>query len=152
MENTTFEELYSDFLDKIQDYKQRNLFVTNEKIATNQCLSYLKQAIAKFGSCKKDIFNPNFNLGEFNCTLSIKESDIITNLMVEAWMRRVCLDIRQMNLTLDDNSFEHFSEEKNLKEKSEVYDKLREINSQDMWNYEIENVPWQNWAAGDYGI
>ena len=100
---TTFEELYSDFLFKVQDYQQRNLYLRDEKVATNLCLSFLKTAIAKFTNCKKDIQNPNLDLCVFNVELTLTEKDILTNLMVEAWLNRVCLDITQMNLTLNDN-------------------------------------------------
>lgn len=137
---------------KVQDYQQRNLFLRDEKVATNLCLSYLKTAIAKFTNCKKDIYNPNLDLCVFNVDLDIKEKDILTNLMVEAWMNRICLDIRQMNITLSDTDFKHFSEEKNLEKKTEVRDRLREINAQDMWEYGFSKVPWTDWAAGNYAL
>ena len=65
MATTTFEELYSDFLFKVQDYQQRNLYLRDEKVATNLCLSFLKTAIAKFTNCKKDIQHPNLDLCVF---------------------------------------------------------------------------------------
>lgn len=105
MANTTFEELYSDFLFKVQDYQHRNLYLRDEKVATNLCLSFLKTAIAKFTNCKKDIQNPNLDLCIFNVELSLVEKEILTNLMLEAWLNRVCLDITQMNLTLNDNDW-----------------------------------------------
>ena len=120
MATTTFEELYSDFLFKVQDYQQRNLYLRDVKVATNLCLSFLKTAIAKFTNCKKDIQNPNLDLCVFNVELTLTEKDILTNLMVEAWLNRVCLDITQMNLTLNDNDFKHFAEEKNLEKKIET--------------------------------
>ncbi len=98
---TTFEEIYALFLSKVQDWKQRNLFLTDAQVATDLCKSYLLKAIAKFDLCK-DIQHPNEKLGQFNVELSIKEKDILTGLMVEAWMDRVCLDITQMSLTLND--------------------------------------------------
>lgn len=152
MANTTFEEIYSIFLNKIQDYKQRNLFIHDEKVAINLCQSYLINAISKFKNCKKDILHPNIELGEFNFELDIVEKEILSGLMVEAWINRVVLDITQMNLTLNDLDFKHFAEAQNLKEKSELRDKIREINSQDMWNYGFDNVPWNDWASGNYAL
>lgn len=152
MPKTTFEDVYQLFLMKIQDYKQKNLFLRDEVAATYLLQSYLRSAIAKFRNCKIDIQHPNMELGEFNAELGIVEMEILTKLMVEAWLDRVILDITQMNLNLNDNDFKHYSEEKNLKEKTEARDKLREINAQMLWHYEWDNVPWNKWASGDYGI
>lgn len=152
MPNTTFEEIYKIYLNKIQDYKQKNLFIQDEKVAINLCQSYLLNAISKFKNCKQDILYPNLELGEFNVELNIVEKEILAGLMVESWINRVVLDITQMNLTLNDNDFKHFAEEKNMKEKSELRDKIREINSQDMWNYGFDNVPWKEWANGNYAL
>ena len=152
MATTTFEELYSDFLFKVQDYQQRNLYLRDEKVATNLCLSFLKIFIFKFTNCKKDIQNPNLDLCVFNVELTLTEKDILTNLMVEAWLNRVCLDITQMNLTLNDNDFKHFAEEKNLEKKIETRDRQREINAQQMWDYDFKNVPWTDWASGNYAL
>ncbi len=148
---TTFEEIYALFLDKVQDWKHRNLFLSDAQVATNLCKSYLFKAIAKFDLCKK-IQHPNEELAQFEAELSIKEKDILTGLMVEAWMDRVCLDITQMSLTLSDSDFKHYSEEKNLREKTETRDKIREINAQDMWKYDFDNTSWTEWAGGNYGL
>ena len=72
--------------------------------------------------------------------------------MVEASLNRVCLDITQMNLTLNDNDFKHFAEEKNLEKKIETRDRQREINAQQMWDYDFKNVPWTDWASGNYAL
>lgn len=152
MNNTKFEVLYKIFLFKVQDYKQRNLFLKNENVATELCQSYLLKAIAKFTNCKKDIMHPNLELGEFNVELDILEQDIITNLMVEAWLDRLIMDITQMNLNLNDNDFKHYSEEKNLAGKSELRDRTREINSQQIWDYDFRTTNWTEWANGNFGI
>lgn len=105
MPNTSFEEIYQEFLSKVQDYKMRNLFLSDVNVATNLLHSYLLKAIAKFTNCRKDIKNPDEKKGEFNVSLNLVEKDILTGLMVEAWMDRVILDITQMNLTLNDNDW-----------------------------------------------
>ena len=57
-----------------------------------------------------------------------------------------------MNLSLNDNDFKHYSEEKNLKEKSTYADRLREKVSQEMTNYGLYRTPFSQWAVGNYGI
>lgn len=152
MPNTSFEEIYQEFLSKVQDYKMRNLFLSDVNVATNLLHSYLLKAIAKFTNCRKDIKNPDEKKGEFNVSLNLVEKDILTGLMVEAWMDRVILDITQMNLTLNDNDFKHYAEATNFDKKSEIRDKIREINAQDMWNYDFDNTNWQDWASGNYQL
>ena len=152
MSCTTFEEIYEIFLFKVQDYKQRNLFLKDANVATSLLQSYLTSAIAKFKECKKDIKNPDLKLGQFNCQLDIVEKNILANLMVEAWFDRMIDDIIQMNDRLSDTDFKTFSTANNMKEKSELRDKRREINDQDMWHYSFSNVPWAEWANGNYGI
>ena len=41
---------------------------------------------------------------------------------------------------------------KNIKEKREYADKLREIASQDMTDYGLANTNFKQWAVGDYGL
>ena len=99
---TTFEEIYKIFLSKVQDWQQKRLFLQNESVATALCESYLMKAIAKFTNCELSI---NSDIAAFNQSLSVKEKDIISSLMVEAWMDRIILDVTQMNLTLNDNDW-----------------------------------------------
>lgn len=150
--NTTFEDVYKVFLNKIQDWKQRNLFLSNEVVAIDLCRSFLMKGIAKFITCQKPIGATPADATSFAFALDITEMDILTSLMVEAWLDRVIMDITQMNLTLTDNDFRHYSEEKNLEKKVEARDRLREINSQDMWNYDFKAIPWLDWSEGNYGI
>lgn len=48
--------------------------------------------------------------------------------------------------------FKHYSEEKNLKEKSQYADRLREKLDQDMINYGLSHTPFAEWAVGNYGL
>ena len=48
--------------------------------------------------------------------------------------------------------FKHFAEEKNLEKKIETRDRQREINAQQMWDYDFKNVPWTDWASGNYAL
>ena len=153
MQNTTsFEEMYKKFLSKVQDFKMKNLFLNNANVAAELCREFLNKAIAKFTCCKKDIRHVNETLGCFNVELDIVEKDILSSLMVEAWLDRLCLDVTQMGLTLQDTDFRHYAEAQNLDKKTMVRDEIREINAQDMWNYSFSNTDFSEWASGNYPL
>lgn len=89
---------------------------------------------------------------EFSVQLDLQEKNILSELMVQTWLEWVINDIRQINLHLQDNDFKTFSEESNLKQKSEYCDRLREKISQDMVDYGLRITPFDKWAEGDYGV
>ena len=149
---TTFEELYDLFLSKVQDYRMRNAFLNDTNVATAMLHKYLIKAIAMFDNCKKDIQNVNEILGQFNCTLDITEKNILTDLMVEAWLNRNIDDLTQININLNDTTFKHASEANNLDKKMELRDRLREITRQDMWMYDFKHTDFEKWASGNYDI
>lgn len=150
--NTSFEEIYSLFLNSIQDYSIKNLFVYDTEIAQEMTETFLLRAIPKFRNCEKDLKNINLQCKFFNVKLDLEEEVILSDLMVLSWMDRVVNDIVQMNLNLNDNDFKHYSEEKNLREKSMYADRIREKVSQEMTNYGLYRTPFSQWAAGNYGI
>ena len=49
------------------------------------------------------------------------------------------LDITQMNLHLSTKDFKSFSESQNLKQKSEVLDKMREDMNREITEYQLRN-------------
>lgn len=149
---TTFEELYELFLSKVQDYRLRNAFLSDVNIATAMCYKYLIQAISKFTSCRNDIQHPNTELAQFNCTLSVDEKNILTDLMVESWIDRNIQDLTQININLNDSTFKHASEANNLNAKMELRDRLREIVHQSMWMYDFNNTDFNTWVSGEYNL
>lgn len=149
--NTEFSEIYHIFLNSIQDYHLKNLFRENFELGEDLLETFLIKAIAKFHNCP-NIEDVDTASKEFNFTLSIKEKNILSELMVISWVEYNINDIVQMELNLNDNDFKHYSEEKNLKEKREYADKLREIASQDMTDYGLANTNFKQWAVGDYGL
>lgn len=152
MGNTKISEIYEMFLLSIQDYRIKKLFIDTPEVADDLMYNFLNEAISKFINCTKPIFTLNTEDNEFNCELDIQEKNILKDLMIIAWMNWSVNDITQMNWALNDNDFKHFSEEKNLKEKSEYVDRLREKVSQDMVNYGLSHTPFKEWAVGNYGL
>lgn len=149
---TKFEEVYSLFLSSIQDYTIKNLFIYDIDVAQEMIEYFLLKAIPKFRNCEKNLKDVNMECKVFNCKLDLEEEVILSDLMILSWMDRVVNDITQMNLSLNDLDFRHFSEERNLKEKSAYADRIREKVSQEMTNYGLYRTPFSQWAAGNYGI
>ena len=152
MQYTTFSEIYHLFLNYIQDYTIRNLFRTNLEVADDMMRTFLVMAVTKFYNCVKDIKSLDIENSKFVCNLDIEEKNILAEWMVVNWMERTVNDITQMNLLLNDNDFKHYSEESNLKQKSERLDRIREKVSQDMVVYGLYHTPFNKWADGDYDV
>lgn len=102
---TTFDEVYSLFLNSLQDYTIRNLFIYDIDIAQEMMEGFLLKAIPKFRNCEKDILNVNLTCKTFKVNLDLEEKVILSDLMVLSWMDRVVNDITQMNLSLNDNDW-----------------------------------------------
>lgn len=151
MFGTKFSEIYHLFLNSIQDYHIKNLFKSDVNIAEDLLETFLMKAIPKFKNCSKNMDIDTINKC-FKSDLDIEEKSIITNLMLLSWLDYVVNDITQMNLSLNDNDFKHYSEEKNLKEKSSYADRLREKVSQEMVDYGLYRTPFADWAVGKYDL
>lgn len=152
MGNTKISDIYKMFLLTIQDYRIKKMFIDTPEVADDLMQNFLIDAVSKFINCSKQINELDFENDTFFCELDIQEKTIIKDLMVIAWMNWNVNDITQMNWALNDNDFKHFSEEKNLREKSEYADRLREKVSQDMVNYGLSHTPFKEWAVGNYGL
>lgn len=149
---TTFEEIYKLFLSSIQDYVIRKLFLEDEEIAEDLLETFLMRAIPLFRGCEKDIKTVDTVSKTFLVTLDIEEKRILADLMLLSWMDWIINDITQMNLSLNDNDFKHYSEEKNLREKSTHADRFREKTYQNMTDYLLYRTPFNQWAVGNYGL
>lgn len=152
MGSTKISDIYKMFLLTIQDYRIKKMFIDTPEVADDLMQNFLIDAVSKFINCSKQINELDFKNDTFLCELDTQEKTIIKDLMVIAWMNWNVNDITQMNWALNDNDFKHFSEEKNLREKSEYADRLREKVSQDMVNYGLSHTPFKEWAVGNYGL
>ena len=72
--------------------------------------------------------------------------------MVLSWLEWNNNNILQMNFSLNDNDFRHYSEEKNLKEKTSYTDRWREEVEQEMVDYGLYRTPFKEWAVGNYEL
>ena len=150
--NTRFEDIYKNFLNSIQDYRIKKLFNDEPSVADDMLNMFLETAVSKFNVCRKPIMLTDFSQDEFNCELDLKETIILKDCMILAWMEWVINDITQMNWSLNDNDFKHFNEGTNLREKSEYTDRLREKVTQEMTEYDLLHTPFSDWGDGNFGI
>lgn len=104
-EYTYFSEIYSLFLNKIQDYTIKNLFIYNLDVAQEMVETFLLQSIPKFRVCRKNLNDINMECKFFYDKLDLEEKVILSDLMVLIWMDRTVNDITQMNLSLNDNDW-----------------------------------------------
>lgn len=149
---TKFESIYSLFLATIQDYHISKLFETDLDIAEDLLQTFLIRAVHKFKNCIKPIQNLDLETKAFNTELDINEINILSDLMVLSWLEWNNNNILQMNFSLNDNDFRHYSEEKNLKEKTSYTDRWREEVEQEMVDYGLYRTPFKEWAVGNYEL
>lgn len=149
---TKFENIYSLFLATIQDYHISKLFETDLDIAEDLLQTFLIRAVHKFKNCIKPIQNLDLEAKSFNTELDINEINILSDLMVLSWLEWNNNNILQMNFSLNDNDFRHYSEEKNLKEKTAYTDRWREEVEQEMVDYGLYRTPFKDWAVGKYEL
>lgn len=149
---TKFDEVYHLFLNSIQDYHIKNIFNDNIQVGEDLLETFLIRCIPKFYNCVKDIKDIDLYNKSFNCLLDIEELGIVCNLMILSWLDYTINDITQMGLTLTDNDFKHYSEEKNLEKKVAYSNNVREQVNQDMVNYGVGHTSFSDWAVGNYGI
>ena len=149
---TKFESIYSLFLATIQDYHISKLFETDLDIAEDLLQTFLIRAVHKFKNCIKPIQNLDLEAKSFNTELDINEINILSDLMVLSWLEWNNNNILQMNFSLNDNDFRHYSEEKNLKEKTSYTDRWREEVEQEMVDYGLYRTPFKDWAVGKYEL
>jgi len=81
---TAYETVFSAFRDKITAYTFLDLTDVEEH---EVLLGYMNNAIAKFGRICKKMLNRNNEISKFEDDLTDEEIDILTELMVESWVK-----------------------------------------------------------------
>ena len=126
---TTFADVYKFFLNGISnDYRLKNLILQDEEIAEDMFEYWLIRAISIYQNNTSEIIENSIDRDTktFTVTLTISQLTLLAQTMVLIWLEWNINDITQMNNTLTDNDFKHYSEERNLNAKVEYADKVRE--------------------------
>jgi len=150
---TPYSSLYSLFLVANQDYKIDQLAgvsTASTPLMENYLEGFLMLAIPEFYNCQKNLDSRDDVLKTFSEDLTLEEQKILVNWMTYHWFLREVHDVTQINNLLSDTDFKMFSNANNLREKSAYANCLRETYMQRTVDYGIKNIPWENWASGEY--
>ncbi len=102
---TTYAEIYNSFLDKVNDYDLADMVQTD---AENFMRGLLNQAVVRFlESCKKDLTQTDNN--GFIEDLDLMEIDILTEGMIEAWLKPIRNNLDLMRNALNTKDYTTFS-------------------------------------------
>lgn len=102
---TAFTDIYSSFLDKVNDYDLADMVQAD---AQEFMRGLLNQAVIRFlESCKKDLTQTD-NSG-FTEDLDLMEIDILTEGMIEAWLKPIRNNLDLLRNSLSTKDFTTFS-------------------------------------------
>ena len=145
---TSFDDIHDLFLLSVEDYRLDNLYTSSPTNFKTFLDGILLKASSFFVNCQKDLEDYNSTTRQFNDTLTQKEKTILSDLELMVWYDKKINDIRTIGLTLTDTDFKHYSEQQNLKGKVDAQCIIREKVNQDMANYGLKYVPWEDWSNG----
>ena len=114
---TAFTDVYSSFLDKVNDYDLADMVQAD---AQEFMRGLLNQAVIRFlESCKKDLTQTDSS--GFTEDLDLMEIDILTEGMVEAWLKPIRNNLDLLRNTLSTKDFTTFSPANLLDKVSNTY-------------------------------
>lgn len=114
---TAFTDIYSSFLDKVNDYDLADM---TESAASDFMHGLLTQAVVRFiESCKKDLTQTDEN--GFTEDLDLMEIDILTEGMIESWLKPMRNNLDLLRNALSTKDFTTFSPANLLDKVNTVY-------------------------------
>lgn len=114
---TAYTTIYSSFLDKVNDYDLADM---TEGMAQTYMRGWLNQAVVRFlESCKKDLTQTEE--GGFTEDLDLMEIDILTEGMIEAWLKPIRNNLDLLRNSLNTKDFTTFSPANLLDKVNDTY-------------------------------
>jgi len=114
---TAYTTIYNSFLDKVNDYDLADM---TAELAQTSMRGWLNQAVVKFlESCKKDLTQTEE--GGFTEDLDLMEIDILTEGMVEAWLKPIRNNLDLLRNALSTKDFTTFSPANLLDKVNDTY-------------------------------
>lgn len=114
---TAYTTIYNSFLDKVNDYDLADM---TAELAQTSMRGWLNQAIVRFlESCKKDLTQTEE--GGFSEDLDLMEIDILTEGMVEAWLKPIRNNLDLLRNALSTKDFTTFSPANLLDKVNDTY-------------------------------
>lgn len=157
---TSFVSVYDRFVTLITDYKLNNLYIKNKNSFNEFLRGFLLNSIDMFDGCltdlgynsliEKDENNNDVTNYYFNVTLTSKEVYILCLGLMVSWYQNDINDVTQFRLHLNTKDFKTYSENMNMKQRSEILDKMKEDLSNNIISYQLSNlstIPFFNGGA-----
>lgn len=114
---TAYTTIYNSFLDKVNDYDLADM---TAELAQTSMRGWLNQAVVRFlESCKKDLTQTEE--GGFTEDLDLMEIDILTEGMVEAWLKPIRNNLDLLRNVLSTKDFTTFSPANLLDKVNDTY-------------------------------
>lgn len=114
---TAYTTIYNSFLDKVNDYDLADM---TAELAQTSMRGWLNQAVVRFlESCKKDLTQTEE--GGFTEDLDLMEIDILTEGMVEAWLKPIHNNLDLLRNALSTKDFTTFSPANLLDKVNDTY-------------------------------
>jgi hypothetical protein len=114
---TAYTTIYNSFLDKVNDYDLADM---TAELAQTSMRGWLNQAVVRFlESCKKDLTQTEE--GGFTEDLDLMEIDILTEGMVEAWLKPIRNNLDLLRNALSTKDFTTFSPANLLDKVNDAY-------------------------------
>ena len=114
---TSYTTIYNSFLDKVNDYDLADM---TAELAQTSMRGWLNQAVVRFlESCKKDLTQTEE--GGFSEDLDLMEIDILTEGMVEAWLKPIRNNLDLLRNALSTKDFTTFSPANLLDKVNDTY-------------------------------
>lgn len=114
---TAYTTIYNSFLDKVNDYDLADM---TAELAQISMRGWLNQAVVRFlESCKKDLTQTEE--GGFTEDLDLMEIDILTEGMVEAWLKPIRNNLDLLRNALSTKDFTTFSPANLLDKVNDTY-------------------------------
>jgi len=150
MAGTPYSTVFDSFMVHVKDWRLIDLYKSSTTDFEEYLTGFMVAAIQMFKVCRQSLIRSD-TTKLFTETLTEENINILAGLMVEKWMEKEVQDVRQMNLKITDRDFKSYAEGQNLKEKSEQWVKVREMNSQALVDYGYDNDDmWTNWINGTF--
>jgi hypothetical protein len=146
---TPFSTIYDRFIAMVKDYRLDALYVKDKDSFYEFLKGFLLNSIDMFDGALQDLTyisqtetnnNVESTVYYFNNTLTSKEIYILCLGVMIAWYQNDLNDVTQFRLHLNVKDFKTYSEQANLKQRSEVLDKMREDLSKHIIEYQLKNL------------
>jgi len=147
--STLSSEINDLFLMRVKDYRLDSIYNSSGSSAFNVYLEpWLLDAIDEFDICNQDltyVSSTTTDEGYFATTLTSKNKNILSQIMVKYWLANSVSNILQMDNLIQDHDFKTFAQANNLKAKQDYLSAKKEEISQVLIDYDYKNNDWSAW-------